>query len=89
MKEKNTEESEFIYDSYCGIYCGSCFVMLAYTQNRDGTIPPQWNIRDAELKCHGCKSDILFENCKGFFYLRYKNIFQFTYSILLYSYCFY
>jgi hypothetical protein len=65
MKDRVEKDKEFRYDSYCGIYCGSCFVMLAYTQNRDDTIPPQWNIKDAELKCHGCKSDILFENCKG------------------------
>ena len=63
--EQKSEEPEFRFDSYCGIHCGSCFVMLGYTQNRDDTVPEQWNIKDAELKCHGCKSEDIFENCKG------------------------
>jgi len=58
---------EFQYDSYCGIYCGSCFVLCAYTQNRIDIVPEQWKerIKGMKLQCHGCKSQDVFENCKG------------------------
>ncbi len=54
-------------DAYCGLYCGACFIMTAYNQNRTDCIPNEWlsSIRDMDFKCHGCKSDILFENCQG------------------------
>jgi len=54
-------------DAYCGLYCGACFVMIAYKQHRSDCIPNDWvsSFQDKEFKCHGCKSDILFENCQG------------------------
>ena len=57
----------FRLDAYCGLYCGACFVMIAYKQDRTDCIPKKWLsfIHDMELKCHGCKSDVLFENCRG------------------------
>ena len=57
----------FRLDSYCGLYCGACFVMTAYKQNRSDCIPDKWisSLNDKELKCHGCKSEILFSNCQG------------------------
>ncbi|UCC19244.1 MAG: DUF3795 domain-containing protein [Promethearchaeota archaeon] len=53
-------------DSYCGLYCGACFVMIAFKQNRDDCIPKEWinQISDKDLKCYGCKSDEIFENCQ-------------------------
>ncbi|MFX1310090.1 MAG: DUF3795 domain-containing protein [Promethearchaeota archaeon] len=53
-------------DSYCGLYCGACFVMTAYKQNRTDCIPDKWGsqIHGKELKCYGCKSNIIFENCR-------------------------
>jgi hypothetical protein len=31
-----------IFDAYCGIYCGSCIIRLAYVQNRPESIPEPW-----------------------------------------------
>ena len=41
--------------------------MIAYKQNRTDCLPDEWisAIHEKELKCHGCKSEILFENCRG------------------------
>jgi hypothetical protein len=57
----------FRYDAYCGIYCGACFIMNAYTQNRTNCLPEDWiNPLDGkEIKCNGCKSELVFENCRG------------------------
>jgi hypothetical protein len=54
-------------DSYCGLYCGACFIMTAYRQKRTDCIPDEWvsPIHDMEIKCHGCKSELVFENCRG------------------------
>lgn len=58
---------EFQLDSYCGLYCGACFIMNSYRQNRNDCLPDEWisPIHDKEIKCHGCKSDLVFENCRG------------------------
>ena len=32
-----------IFDAYCGIYCGSCIIRLAYVQNRPECIPERLN----------------------------------------------
>ena len=58
---------KFQFDSYCGLYCGACFIMNAYKQNRTDCLPKEWvsPIDDKEIKCHGCKSELVFENCRG------------------------
>ncbi|NVM38334.1 MAG: DUF3795 domain-containing protein [Candidatus Lokiarchaeota archaeon] len=57
----------FKLDAYCGLYCGGCFIMNAYRQNRTDCLPDNWinPIHDKEIKCYGCKSEIVFENCRG------------------------
>ena len=57
----------FRYDSYCGLYCGACFIMNAYKQNRKEIIPEDWvsSLDDKEIKCYGCKGEYVFENCRG------------------------
>lgn len=57
----------FKLDAYCGLYCGGCFIMNAYRQNRTDCFPDNWisPIHDKDFKCHGCKSEIVFENCRG------------------------
>ena len=57
----------FQLDSYCGLYCGACFIMTAYRQNRNDCLPDEWvsPIHDKEIKCYGCKSKFVFENCRG------------------------
>ncbi|MFW9828924.1 MAG: DUF3795 domain-containing protein [Candidatus Thorarchaeota archaeon] len=58
---------KFQFDSYCGLYCGACFIMNAYRQNRNDCLPEEWvsPLDNKEIKCHGCKSEIIFENCRG------------------------
>jgi len=58
---------DFQLDSYCGLYCGACFIMTAYRQNRTDCLPDDWvsPIHDKEIKCYGCKSELVFENCRG------------------------
>lgn len=64
MEGKPTEN--FRYDSYCGLFCGSCFVMLSYQQKRL-IVPERWRnqITDMKMTCHGCKSSDVFKNCQG------------------------
>jgi len=54
-----------IFDAYCGIYCGSCIIRLAYVQNRPESIPESWKTisKGMDLECHGCKSDHVYPNC--------------------------
>ena len=56
-----------IFDSYCGIYCGSCIIRLAHVQNRPQSIPEPWKTwsKGMDLECHGCKSDYVYQNCAG------------------------
>ncbi len=46
-----------IYDSYCGLYCGACPVLVA---NETGTVEKravEWKMKPEELRCFGCRSD--------------------------------
>lgn len=64
---------EFRYDSWCGIYCGACDVLVS-CESRAGTgevapweaLPERFRrylpIR-GELVCHGCKTDRVFAGC--------------------------
>lgn len=58
---------KFRFDSYCGLYCGACFVMNAYKENRKDCLPEEWisPLDNKEIKCLGCKSEMVFENCRG------------------------
>lgn len=66
---------KFRPDSYCGLYCGACDVMVAYKQGlKTGKLPvwqdlPEEFIKNIptgktdEIKCFGCKSDQVFGGC--------------------------
>ena len=59
--------SDFNYDSYCGMYCGACSIMKAYQTGVKDPFATFWNDEaGAELKCHGCKTDKVFEGCADF-----------------------
>ena len=53
-------------DSYCGIYCGSCFIRKSFKENNRKYIPEKWSwiTDDIPLECKGCKSDTLFIGCQ-------------------------
>jgi hypothetical protein len=63
--------NEFRYDTYCGLYCGACDILLAYKKGKEQNIIPQWsdlpapirNIPPAEIICYGCKSETVFTGC--------------------------
>ncbi len=57
----------FRFDSYCGLYCGACFIMNAYKQSRSDCLSEDWisPLEDKEIKCQGCKSELVFENFRG------------------------
>lgn len=54
------------------MYCGACEIMVAYRKGLAENKLPQWqdqpvpirkNLKRAEIKCHGCKSDTVFQGC--------------------------
>jgi ribosomal protein S27AE len=54
---------EYRYDTYCGLYCGACPVLVA---NQKGTIEELASRNDmdpADFVCAGCKSDTLASFC--------------------------
>ncbi|MEN6389152.1 MAG: DUF3795 domain-containing protein [Syntrophomonas sp.] len=56
--------SEFNYDTYCGLYCGACSIMKAcQTGIKDPFACIFCDEAGMELKCHGCKTEQVFENC--------------------------
>ncbi|HOD15169.1 MAG TPA: DUF3795 domain-containing protein [Spirochaetota bacterium] len=71
----------FNYDSYCGIYCGSCDILISYKTGIMRKLAIFWNestVRKFQkitgavqtnqpyaVQCHGCKSDQLFINCSS------------------------
>lgn len=66
---------KFRYDSYCGLYCGACDILLAYKKGLETELRPDWSdlpselnklpfsARKAEIKCYGCKTDTVFAGC--------------------------
>lgn len=57
--------SNFNYDSYCGLYCGACDILHAYKNGYEDKIAPYFNLEPSQIKCHGCKTDTVFENCRN------------------------
>ncbi|WP_088226162.1 DUF3795 domain-containing protein [Desulfosporosinus sp. FKB] len=56
--------SNYNYDSYCGLYCGACDVLMAYKHGYEDKIAPNINLEPSQIKCHGCKTDTIFVNCR-------------------------
>ena len=58
---------DFNYDSYCGLYCGACSILKAYQSGIKDPFACFWSDEaGAELKCHGCKTDIIFQGAPEF-----------------------
>lgn len=51
------------YDSYCGLYCGACEVLLANERGLLEEKAKKWKVKAEEIKCNGCKSDVLSKYC--------------------------
>jgi len=72
--QKGGKMKKFIEDSYCGLFCGACEIMLAYKKAKKAKTEAKWDelpkeftdfIPKAEVKCYGCKTDDVFIGCKG------------------------
>lgn len=57
--------SNYNHDSYCGLYCGACDILLAYKKGYQDKVASFLNVEPSQIKCHGCKTDTLFINCQN------------------------
>ena len=73
-------DEEFVYDTYCGLNCGACHMLIANEEKNE-----QWLAATAEkqnrkledMRCHGCKTDItaiFCANCGMRMCAREKNL---------------
>ena len=65
--------NEIKMDGYCGLYCGACDIFRLSEKGRQTGVATKWEempeqfkkaIKEADIVCHGCKSDTLFAGCK-------------------------
>lgn len=52
------------YDTYCGLYCGSCGVFLVNKKGLVDELAKEWEMDPSDLLCHGCKSDTVATFCR-------------------------
>jgi hypothetical protein len=73
MNMTDEAKSGIEVDSYCGLYCGACEILVAYLEAEKQGTTARWDdlpiemtsmIPEAEVRCHGCKSDIVFAGCR-------------------------
>ncbi len=57
------EERKFRYESYCGLYCGACSLLLATEAGDVSKIAADWHVPVADVECFGCKSDKVAKHC--------------------------
>lgn len=55
----------FRYDTYCGLFCGACPVLVANEQDRVAEIAEQWEENERDLVCHGCKTAVTCIYCRS------------------------
>jgi len=56
---------DFTRDSYCGIYCGACSVLMhGKTGHQDGFAACLGSLPKSEIACGGCKSGHLYAGCR-------------------------
>ena len=56
--------TEYMYDSFCGLYCNACEIMQAYKNGKEGEVAHKWGAKPEQIVCHGCKSDKVFMKCR-------------------------
>jgi len=73
MSLNDIKANEIIEDSYCGLYCGACEILLAYKKAMELNKTAAWedlpkefsnHITEDEVKCLGCKTDTVFAGCQ-------------------------
>jgi hypothetical protein len=48
----------FRYDTYCGLYCGACEILLANENGTREIVAKAWNRDPEQLRCMGCKTPV-------------------------------
>lgn len=59
-------DDAYIYDTYCGLYCGACPVLQANERGDEEWIAAtavEWKRKPDDLRCHGCKSEVTAAFC--------------------------
>ena len=54
---------DFRLDSYCGLYCGACDVLIANWNGTIDELAQAWDMHPDDLRCWGCKSDTVCIYC--------------------------
>jgi len=54
----------FRYDTYCGLYCGACPVLIGNETGKLAEIARRWGAKPGDLVCRGCKSGVESVYCK-------------------------
>lgn len=54
----------FNYDTYCGVYCGGCSILMAQKTDHKDKFATLMSIEHTQLVCQGCKSETVFANCE-------------------------
>jgi len=49
---------DFRFDTFCGLYCGACDVLVANQNAAVEALARAWNREPEQLRCHGCKSAV-------------------------------
>ncbi len=72
MDAVRNNSSEVTEDSYCGLYCGACEILVAYLKAESENRKAEWSelpteltstMPEKEIRCLGCKSGTVFEGC--------------------------
>ncbi len=50
-------------DSHCGLYCGSCLVILGAKRGKLKALARQWKCTPEDLECNGCRSEKVTKFC--------------------------
>jgi hypothetical protein len=73
IEKEEKHMSEIKLDGYCGLYCGGCDIYRLSENERKTGVKAKWQempeqfrkaIKEADIVCHGCKSDTVFSGCK-------------------------
>ncbi len=56
---------KFRYDSYCGLYCGACSILIANESGMLEEKAAEWEMTKEDASCFGCRSDHNAVFCSG------------------------
>lgn len=53
------------YDSYCGLYCGACIILVANQRNEVEKYADKWTMKAEDIRCNGCKTEVKSVYCQN------------------------